>query len=58
MRRVIGIAVVLAAAAALAFLASGSGSQNGHTYWVELDNAFDLVENADVKLAGVRAGKI
>ena len=58
MRRVIGIAVVLGAAAALAFLASGSGSQKGHTYWVELDNAFGLVEGADVKLAGVRAGKI
>ena len=30
MRRVIGIAVVLGAAAALAFLAAGSGSQKGH----------------------------
>src|SRR4051812_32662452 len=26
-------------------------------YWVELDNSFGLIEGADVKVAGVRAGK-
>ena len=58
MRRAIGTGAVLGAAVVLVFLAAGSGSDKGHTYWVEIDNAFGLVEGADVKLAGVRAGKI
>jgi virulence factor Mce-like protein len=58
MRRAIGIFIVLAASAAIVVLASGSGSDKAHTFWVEIDNAFGLVTGADVKLAGVRAGKI
>ena len=27
-------------------------------YWVELDNAFGLIEGGDLKVAGVRAGKV
>jgi len=58
MRRVLGIGAVLAAATVVVILASGAGSASGQTYWVELDNAFGLVTGADVKVAGVRAGKI
>jgi virulence factor Mce-like protein len=57
-KRALGIGVVLAASVVLIVLATGSGKEKGHTYWVELDNAFGLVEGADVKVAGVRAGSI
>jgi len=59
MRRVALVAVVLAAAAALALTSLGAGedSERGR-YQVELDNAFGLIEGADVKVAGVRAGSI
>jgi virulence factor Mce-like protein len=59
MRRILVIALSLAAGAAFVVLAGGSGSGPGHpTYTVELDNAFGLTEGSDVKVAGVRAGKI
>jgi virulence factor Mce-like protein len=62
----------LGAAAALVFVAlavavtasgSGGGGSNGGPsgsprYWVELDNAFGLVAGGDMKVAGVRAGRI
>lgn len=59
MRRVATILVLLAAGA-LALLATGAGDENSgaKSYWVEVDNAFGLIEGADVKVAGVRAGKI
>lgn len=59
MRRVAAALVVLAVAA-LALLAAGAAEETPGTpsYWVELDNAFGLIEGADVKVAGVRAGKI
>jgi virulence factor Mce-like protein len=60
MRRIATILVVLASGAA-ALLATGAGNGGGPekpTYWVELDNAFGLIEGADVKVAGVRAGAI
>jgi virulence factor Mce-like protein len=54
--------------AALAFLlfalgagagAGGGGDRGGgSSYWVELDNAFGLVQGGDMKVAGVRAGTI
>jgi ABC-type transporter Mla subunit MlaD len=60
MRRLLVTAVVLAIAGAFALLAGGAGGSGGgsHEYWVELDNAFGLVEGADLKVGGVRAGKI
>jgi virulence factor Mce-like protein len=59
MRRAIGIGAVIVAAAALWLVASGAGGDTGGKhYWVTLDNAFGLVDGADVKVAGVRAGKI
>ena len=42
-------------------LVAGAGDERRHgrhRYTVELDNAFGLIEGADVKVAGVRAGKI
>jgi ABC-type transporter Mla subunit MlaD len=60
MRRVLTIGVVLAAAVAFVVLSMGAQSGENATkkYWVELDNAFGLIEGADVKVGGTRAGKI
>jgi phospholipid/cholesterol/gamma-HCH transport system substrate-binding protein len=59
MRRILVIALLLGAGAAFVLLTAGSGSGPDHpTYTVELDNAFGLTEGSDVKVAGVRAGKI
>ena len=63
MRRLLIIGLVLAAAAG-AFVATSAVSDDGGagkplgTYTVELDNAFGIVEGADLKVAGVRAGKV
>ncbi len=60
MRRLLVIAVLLAAAAAAVVASANAGSQDpqGATYTVELDNAFGIVEGADVKVSGVRAGHV
>src|SRR5262245_49941646 len=60
MRRVLVIALVLAAAvAAVVASASGkSGDPEHPDYTIELDNAFGIVNGADVKVAGVRAGHV
>ena len=69
-RAVLGAAAALVfVVLAVAVTASGSGggsSSSGAnsspggspTYWVELDNAFGLVQGGDMKVAGVRAGTI
>jgi phospholipid/cholesterol/gamma-HCH transport system substrate-binding protein len=58
-RRLLVIVVVLAAGAAAAVTATaGSGDPDRPQYTVELDNAFGVVEGADVKVAGVRAGRV
>ncbi len=57
MRRLAVIGLVLAAGAA--FLTAGAfGEDSKQRYSVEMDNAFGLIEGADVKVAGVRAGQI
>jgi phospholipid/cholesterol/gamma-HCH transport system substrate-binding protein len=62
MRRLLVLCLVLAAGAAVATTALGAdGGDSGHdpgTYTIELDNAFGLTQGADVKVAGVRAGKV
>src|SRR3954466_9180237 len=61
MRRLLVIALVLAAGAGAFVVAKPSaGSTDPHqpTYTVELDNAFGIVNGADVKVAGVRAGHV
>jgi virulence factor Mce-like protein len=59
-RRVLTALVVAIAVGVPAVLAAGAGEgEEGTTsYWVELDDAFGLVTGADVKISGVRAGKI
>jgi len=59
MKRVLAIAFVLCVSAAAAFTGAGAGGSNDASkYTVEIDNAFGLVTGADLKIAGVRAGKI
>ena len=61
MRRAIATFLVLAGLAGGWTLATGASDgerDGGSTYWVELDNAFGLIEGADVKVSGVRAGSI
>jgi virulence factor Mce-like protein len=52
---VIGLLGVISAAAVLTAASDDSGSRE---YRVELDNAFGLSDGGDVKVAGVRAGRI
>jgi virulence factor Mce-like protein len=59
MKRVLGILVISAAITAFVTLATGADEQPAGTkYWIELDNAFGLTDGADLKIAGVRAGKV
>jgi virulence factor Mce-like protein len=58
LRKAFGVLVVVAAAAGLFVALGGASDERGKRYWVELDNAFGLTEGADVKVAGVRAGKV
>jgi virulence factor Mce-like protein len=59
MRRVLLTALVIAAAGGFGLLAGGAKEdESGKRYWVQLDNAFGLIEGADFKIAGVRAGKL
>ncbi len=59
MRRILLTALVLATAGAFALLAGGAKEGEGNPrYWVQLDNAFGLIEGADFKIAGVRAGQL
>jgi virulence factor Mce-like protein len=59
MRRVLVIGLAIAAIGGFVLLAGGAkNSEGGKRYWVQLDNAFGLIEGADMKIAGVRAGKI
>ncbi|MDQ4041586.1 MAG: MlaD family protein, partial [Actinomycetota bacterium] len=59
MRRILLTALVLATAGAFALLAGGAKEGDGNPrYWIQLDNAFGLIEGADFKIAGVRAGQI
>jgi phospholipid/cholesterol/gamma-HCH transport system substrate-binding protein len=58
-KRAIATILVLVAAGAFVLLAGGARNDEGNNrYWVQLDNAFGLIEGADMKVAGVRAGKI
>ncbi|MGI8802926.1 MAG: MlaD family protein [Solirubrobacteraceae bacterium] len=69
MRRAAGLggALLLAALVLAGCAGAGAGGDGGRggdntggspRYWVELDNAFGLVQGGDMKVAGVRAGKI
>ncbi|HVL96379.1 MAG TPA: MlaD family protein [Solirubrobacteraceae bacterium] len=59
MRRALAIVAVVAAATAFALTAAGAGDDDSaRRFTIEFDNAFGLVEGADFKVAGVRAGTI
>src|SRR3954452_14462198 len=59
MKRTVASLAILAAAGAFALLTGGAKDDSGgKRYWVQIDNAFGLIEGADMKIAGVRAGKI
>jgi virulence factor Mce-like protein len=58
-RRALGICCALLVAGTLWVVLGGAGNgAAGNRYWVELDNAFGIVNGGDLKIAGVRAGKI
>ena len=60
MRRALTAIALVACVAVTWALSTGAsdGEDGARTYWVELDNAFGLIEGADVKVSGVRAGSI
>jgi ABC-type transporter Mla subunit MlaD len=58
MRRIAATILLLAGLASFWTFAGGASGDSGTKYWVELDNAFGLIEGGDVKVAGVRAGKV
>jgi virulence factor Mce-like protein len=60
MKRVLALLMTVLGCGSLAFLATGAGDDaaTGPTYWVEFDDAFGLIKGGDLKIAGVRAGKI
>jgi len=58
-RRIAAIVVLLAGLGAFVVLSTGAGKDSdAGRYWVEFDNAFGLIKGGDLKVAGVRAGKI
>ncbi|HEX2087912.1 MAG TPA: MlaD family protein, partial [Solirubrobacteraceae bacterium] len=59
MRRLLAIAAVLAATAAVAILGTGAAEESG-SYQVRVifDNAFSIIEGEDVRVSGVNVGKI
>ena len=57
MKRIATIAAVLLCAPA-ALLAVGAGADDSHNYRIELDNAFGLVPQSEVRIAGVTAGTV
>jgi virulence factor Mce-like protein len=61
MKRILGIVAILAVGAGIFFLvagARGGGTRADNEWKVEFDNAFGLIGGADLKIAGVRAGKL
>jgi virulence factor Mce-like protein len=59
MRRVLLVILILAGAGAYVLTSSGANNDDGGSqFTVEFDNAFGLVKGGDIKVAGVRAGKI
>jgi virulence factor Mce-like protein len=57
-RRAAIILALVTALGAYVIFTGGFGGGQTNMYWVELDNAFGLIEGGDLKVAGVRAGQI
>jgi virulence factor Mce-like protein len=58
MRAILVTILVLVVAAGAVYALAGRGGSGKPQYTVVLDNAFGIVAGADLKVAGVRAGKI
>jgi ABC-type transporter Mla subunit MlaD len=60
MRRLLTALLIAAGLSAfvLSTVAADDETIDARRYWVEMDNAFGMIEGADVKVAGVRAGQI
>ncbi len=60
MKRVLAVSCVLVAAAALAVFGTGASNDDGGSYKVRaiFMNAFSVIKGEDVKIAGVKVGKI
>jgi virulence factor Mce-like protein len=58
MRRILTALLLVAVVGATVVATGASDADPGRKYWVELDNAFGLITGGDLKIAGVRAGKI
>ncbi|MEA2274034.1 MAG: hypothetical protein QOI98_2742 [Solirubrobacteraceae bacterium] len=59
MRRIlVSVLILLAAGAFLVFAGGASNGPKKPRYWIEMDNAFGLIKGGDLKIAGVRAGKV
>jgi virulence factor Mce-like protein len=54
------LTLLLVAGLGVAYIAATGAGQNPDKgkYWVQFDNAFGLIQGGDLKVAGVRAGKI
>jgi ABC-type transporter Mla subunit MlaD len=57
MRR-IGFTAFLLIATAAAFVSTAAGGEDERIYTIEMYNAFGIVENSDVRVAGVNAGSV
>lgn len=57
-RRLPIAAVLVAAAVALAAGSSDDAGRGGKRYYVQLNNAFGMVQDGDVRIAGTNAGKV
>ena len=59
MRRAL-LALLLVAGLGVAYIAATGAGENPDKgkYWVQFDNAFGLIQGGDLKVAGVRAGKV
>ena len=60
MRRILALTVLAVAVAAISLLGSGASDSTGATYVVDAEfrNAFSVIPGEDVKIAGVKVGKI
>jgi ABC-type transporter Mla subunit MlaD len=57
MRRILATALLLLATAAGAVVTT-AGADDTHTYTIELDNAFGIVQGSEVRVAGVNTGEV
>jgi ABC-type transporter Mla subunit MlaD len=57
MRRLLATALLVLAATG-GLVAATAGADDTHTYTIELDNAFGIVEGSEVRIAGVNQGEV